>query len=703
MSSPKEASPSLSSSSLSSPSSSPPSSASVLGTAWAGSSMPPATAYSPPSQVSGDHFSVSTRTMRQARAHGAPKDIPLYMPHGQVLEQAEYCLVRPGEDDLIITRPPNPAKTASGWYQEAKTPLGDTRTIQKVPHPIMNNRHLPDQELSPRGAETQEDSGGWRARSRRGATHGPEPAERQKSNLKKLVLSPEQKTNLLDWNDSAPESLHFETGAQFSQKVAQNGREGHVLKPVSPLQFPPGVKEPQSAHRETPERAGTPAEQVPWERPVPVPKSPLRILADAFWRTLEPMFISEGGRKATVKPKSKTLPTSQSHACTRSLSLRNSSSSKDWDPHFPGREALSRASTFFSRGTPTARTDQPLGPSLPNLAFHTQSLPNRGSKTSAFNSPSCSRIEDVPSLMEKVSLQETYPEASRVPKRTISLASSFRLKEKSWESLSQEPRYQNDLWSSPGGNTVPLDNTQPPEKQGWNLGGAHRGCKDHPFLERDADPWHIPVRMQVRGTDSSTSSSSADEELDPQPSLRSKDSKTLRRRRKLEKETKQLVKQEELKRLHKAQAIQRQLEEVEERQRASEVQGVRLEKALRGEADSGTQDEAQLLQEWFKLVLEKNKLMRYESELLIMAQELELEDHQSRLEQKLREKMLKEESQKDENDLNEEQEIFSKMMQVIEQRDKLVDSLEEQRIKEKAEDQHFESFIFSRGCRLSRT
>lgn len=61
------------------------------------------------------------------------------------------------------------------------------------------------------------------------------------------------------------------------------------------------------------------------------------------------------------------------------------------------------------------------------------------------------------------------------------------------------------------------------------------------------------------------------------------------------------------------------------------------------------------------------------------------------------------ESQKDENDLNEEQEILTEMMQVIEQRDKLVDSLEEQRIREKAEDQHFESFIFSRGRQLSRT
>ncbi|NXL81086.1 MICLK protein, partial [Leptocoma aspasia] len=87
------------------------------------------------------------------------------------------------------------------------------------------------------------------------------------------------------------------------------------------------------------------------------------------------------------------------------------------------------------------------------------------------------------------------------------------------------------------------------------------------------------------------------------------------------------------------QAVQRQLEELEERQRTLEIFGVELERELRGEADSGIKDENQMLHEWFELVMEKNKLMRYESELLIIAQELELEDHQSRLEQKLREKM----------------------------------------------------------------
>lgn len=59
-------------------------------------------------------------------------------------------------------------------------------------------------------------------------------------------------------------------------------------------------------------------------------------------------------------------------------------------------------------------------------------------------------------------------------------------------------------------------------------------------------------------------------------------------------------------------------------------------------------------------------------------------------------------SLKDEMDLNEEDEIFTEMMKVVEERDKLVSTLEEQRVKEKAEDQHFESIILSRGYQLSR-
>lgn len=53
-------------------------------------------------------------------------------------------------------------------------------------------------------------------------------------------------------------------------------------------------------------------------------------------------------------------------------------------------------------------------------------------------------------------------------------------------------------------------------------------------------------------------------------------------------------------------------------------------------------------------------------------------------------------------DLNEEDEIFTEMMKVVEERDRLVRTLEEQRVKERAEDQHFESFILSTGYQLSR-
>ncbi|XP_072825620.1 F-actin-monooxygenase MICAL2 isoform X4 [Vicugna pacos] len=705
----KEASP-FSPSSSSSPSPPSSSSAGVPGRALDLPSPPQVTVYNSPSQVSGDHFSPSTPIfLRRARAQGVPKEIPLYLPQDHVLERAEYYLVTPGGDSLASPRPPDPAEMASDECQEGGPPFGGTRSIHRGPHSMGGkNSCLPDQELSPRAGE---DPGERSTRLRGGEESGSELAEGKKSGLKKLVLTQEQKTSLLDWNDSNPESLHLEAGARLSQQSAENGRGGHARKPVRPLLLPRTVGETLPAQREAQEKMGTPAERAPGERSVAPPKSPLRLIANAIRRSLEPLLpSSDGGKKVWAKSESKTLPTSPPHG-TRSFSLWKSSSSKDRDQQSPKKDKASRASAF-SLGTPPTRAAQPSDPGPHDPALHTHSLPNRPSKMfPAFVSPPYSKMEDVPTLLEKVSLQETFPDASRVPKKKTSLFSSLRLKDKSFESFPQVSRPRKDLqdlFGSPKGKVPPVGSAQALEKLVQPVSSACLGRRlPPPSLEKDASPKHIPTRVQVTGAASSASStttSSADEEFDPQPSLRSKERKTLRRRRKLEKATKQLVKQEELKRLHKAQAIQRQLEEVEERQRASEIQGVRLEKALRGEAaDSGTQDESQLLQEWFKLVLEKNKLMRYESELLIMAQELELEDHQSRLEQKLREKMLKEESQKDENDLNEEQQILTEMMQVIEQRDKLVDSLEEQRIKEKAEDQHFESFILSRGCQLSRT
>ncbi|XP_026167854.1 F-actin-monooxygenase mical2b isoform X3 [Mastacembelus armatus] len=176
--------------------------------------------------------------------------------------------------------------------------------------------------------------------------------------------------------------------------------------------------------------------------------------------------------------------------------------------------------------------------------------------------------------------------------------------------------------------------------------------------------------------------------------------KQKRKQEKMEKTVAQQAKREQLKRLHRAQVIQRQLEEVGEKQRDVEERGVAIEKLIRGDTESShadDSDEAQLYQSWFKLVLEKNKLARYESELMIFAQELELEDTQSRLQCDLRCRMATEDTKKSASELQEEQEILSEIMRIVEKRDMLVSILEEQRLKERAEDRDLESLVLSKG------
>ncbi|NXF96091.1 MICA3 monooxygenase, partial [Eubucco bourcierii] len=171
--------------------------------------------------------------------------------------------------------------------------------------------------------------------------------------------------------------------------------------------------------------------------------------------------------------------------------------------------------------------------------------------------------------------------------------------------------------------------------------------------------------------------------------------------RRVQKAARRQAKQEELKRLHRAQIIQRQLEQVEEKQRQLEERGVAVEKALRGEAGMGKKDDPKLMQEWFKLVQEKNALVRYESELMIFARELELEDRQSRLQQELRERMAVEDHLKTEEELSEEKRILNEMLEVVEQRDSLVALLEEQRLREKEEDKDLEAVMLSKGFSLN--
>uniref|UniRef100_A0A8B9Q036 BMERB domain-containing protein n=1 Tax=Apteryx owenii TaxID=8824 RepID=A0A8B9Q036_APTOW len=494
--------------------------------------------------------------------------------------------------------------------------------------------------------------------------HEQELKEAKRRITRRLMLCTEQQPTLHDSNGAdlgaaSPEYQHRRVMGISEEKDA--ARRKDLFKPPScpmPLLLANGalllaLPGDTKGARESPDAAAK-------ECVTGQPRSQLRLIASAIRRSiLEPLTSPPEGLKQNSDSKAKALPeqaffnfpNTLGHSLSQTNSDRaNSMQSQELKVGEQAGEYLGNGSLnpFHSSvvSEEISPRDDTQEATFPVYSPHTMPfmMASKPQKSSC-----ATRMEDVPGLLEKFTFKETPP---RAPMDDLFICNEKYL-----------------LVSPPEPKNNPSKDTLDDSAQKNSLGM---------FFES------LGSKVNERERSSFMSSLS------------------LRRRRKLEKETKQLIKQEELKRLHKAQAIQRQLEELEERQRALEIFGIKLERKLRGESDSGTQDETQMLHEWFELVLEKNKLMRYESELLIIAQELELEDHQSRLEQKLREKMAIDGNLKDEMDLNEEDEIFAEMMKVVEQRDKLVSTLEEQRVKEKAEDQHFENFILSRGYQLSR-
>ena len=83
-------------------------------------------------------------------------------------------------------------------------------------------------------------------------------------------------------------------------------------------------------------------------------------------------------------------------------------------------------------------------------------------------------------------------------------------------------------------------------------------------------------------------------------------------------------------RARKAQEIQRELEELEVECQGVEERGVQLEQLLREEEEGG-----EAMGEWYRLLGQKNRLVRREQELMVASKQLELEDQAERLEDKV--------------------------------------------------------------------
>ncbi|MXQ92469.1 hypothetical protein E5288_WYG001070 [Bos mutus] len=131
--------------------------------------------------------------------------------------------------------------------------------------------------------------------------------------------------------------------------------------------------------------------------------------------------------------------------------------------------------------------------------------------------------------------------------------------------------------------------------------------------------------------------------------------------------------------------IERQLDALEHR-------GVLLEEKLRGGVNEGREDD--MLVDWFKLIHEKHLLVRRESELIYVFKQQNLEQRQADVEYELR-CLLNKPAEKDwtEEDRGREKVLMQELVTLIEQRNAIVNCLDEDRQREEEEDKMLEAMI----------
>uniref|UniRef100_A0A452UI65 MICAL like 1 n=1 Tax=Ursus maritimus TaxID=29073 RepID=A0A452UI65_URSMA len=130
--------------------------------------------------------------------------------------------------------------------------------------------------------------------------------------------------------------------------------------------------------------------------------------------------------------------------------------------------------------------------------------------------------------------------------------------------------------------------------------------------------------------------------------------------------------------------IERQLDALEHR-------GVLLEEKLRGGVNEGREDD--MLVDWFKLIHEKHLLVRRESELIYVFKQQNLEQRQADVEYELRCLLNKPEKDWTEEDRGREKVLMQELMTLIEQRNAIVNCLDEDRQREEEEDKMLEAMI----------
>uniref|UniRef100_A0A8C2WQ83 MICAL-like 1a n=1 Tax=Cyclopterus lumpus TaxID=8103 RepID=A0A8C2WQ83_CYCLU len=130
--------------------------------------------------------------------------------------------------------------------------------------------------------------------------------------------------------------------------------------------------------------------------------------------------------------------------------------------------------------------------------------------------------------------------------------------------------------------------------------------------------------------------------------------------------------------------LEKQLDELEQK-------GVQLEKKLRDNPND--EDEEHLLVDWFTLIHEKHLLVRREAELVYTAKQQNLEERQADVEYELRCLLNKPEKDWTEEDKSRDQELMAELVTIIEQRNQIVNNMDQDRQREEEEDKLMEAML----------
>ncbi|XP_041839308.1 protein-methionine sulfoxide oxidase mical2b isoform X2 [Melanotaenia boesemani] len=143
--------------------------------------------------------------------------------------------------------------------------------------------------------------------------------------------------------------------------------------------------------------------------------------------------------------------------------------------------------------------------------------------------------------------------------------------------------------------------------------------------------------------------------------------------------------------------ISRELQEIENNLNELEQRGVELEMKLRSCEEEGDDDTLmdELMVEWFNLIRNKQVAMRRESELVYIGKTQDLEEQQPNVELELRRLMEKPEHMKSAWERKREEQLMEKLMEIVNDRNAIVEGLDEDRLREEEEDEQLNKMMMN--------